>query len=124
MTYSNPVLDRFLHPRHVGTLSAPAGLGVVGTPGEGDFVQMFIAVANGKVAEARFRCFTCPVAIAACDVAAELVEGLSLEEARRLPRADIASALGGVPEEKMSRCQLAVAAVQSALENLESSKER
>ncbi len=120
MPYSSLVLDHFFNPQHVGTLASPHGLGVVGTPGEGDFVQMFIGVAGGRIVEAKFRCFTCPVAVAACDMAAQLVQTMSLEEAQCLSPEDLALALGGVPEEKMSRCRLAVSAVKAALGDYES----
>lgn len=117
MPYSNLVLDHFFNPRHVGFLPAPHGLGVVGTPGEGDFVQMSIRVAGGRIVEARFRCFTCPVAVAACDMAAQLLQSTSVEEARRLSPDDVAIALGGVPAEKISRCRLAISAVRAALDD-------
>ena len=120
MPYSSVVLDHFFSPRHVGTVPSADGLGVVGTPGTGDFVQVFIKVAEGRIVEARFRCFTCPVAVAACDMAAQLIQSRTLEEARRLSPEEVSAALESVPEEKMNRCELAVTAVRAALDDYES----
>ncbi len=100
---------------HAGTLPSPQGTGTVGTPGEGNFVQMFISVTEGHITAARFRSFTCPVALAACDVTAEMARGMSLEQARQLSPEVIADALGGMPEEKMNRCQWAVSALHAAV---------
>ncbi|MBI2863103.1 MAG: iron-sulfur cluster assembly scaffold protein [Chloroflexi bacterium] len=119
MPYSNVVLDHFFNPRHVGVLPSPDGYGVVGAPGEGDFVQMSIRAEEGKIVEARFRCFACPVAVAACDMAAQLLHAMSIKEARRLSPEELARALGGVPGEKMSRCRLALSAVKAALDDYE-----
>ncbi len=119
MPYSSPVLDHFFNPRHVGSLASPHGYGEVGTPGEGDFVQLSVRVVGGRIVEAKFRCFTCPVAVAACDMAAQLLHTRGREEARRVSPEDIAMALGGVPEEKMSRCRLAISAVTAAMDDYE-----
>ncbi len=113
--YSSVVLEHFFYPRHVGVLLSPHGTGVVGTPAKGDYVEMFISVAEGRITEATVRCFTCPVAVAACDMTAQMVQHMTLEEALGLSPQELARALGGVPEEKMSRCQLAISALQAAL---------
>ena len=113
--YSSLVLEHFFHPRHVGIIPSPDGVGVVGTPAKGDYVEMFISVAEGRITEAKVRCFTCPVAVAACDMTAQMVQDLTLEEALDLSPRELAQALGSVPEEKMSRCQLAISALQAAL---------
>lgn len=117
MAYTITIRERFFNPRHVGTLASPQGVGVVGTPGEGNFVQMFIAVVEGRITAARFRCFSCPLAVAACDVTAEMAQGMSLEQARKLSPQAIADALGGMPQEKMNRCQWAASALRAAVEN-------
>ena len=117
MAYTITIRERFFNPRYVGALDSPQGVGVVGTPGEGNFVQMFIAVAGGRITAARFRCFSCPLAVAASDVTAEMARGMSMEQARQLSPQAIADALGGMPEEKMNRCEWAASALQSAVEN-------
>jgi len=113
--YSSIVLEHFFHPRHVGVLPSPHGTGVVGTPAKGDYVEMFISVAEGRITEAMVRCFTCPVAVAACDMTAQMVQQMTLEEALGLSPYEVAQALGGVPDEKMSRCHLAISALRAAL---------
>ncbi len=113
--YSSLVLEHFFHPRHVGVIPSPDGVGVVGTPAKGDYVEMFISVAEGRITEAKVRCFTCPVAVAACDMTAQMVQHMTLEEALGLSPQELARALKGVPEEKMSRCQLAISALRTAL---------
>ena len=113
--YASPVIEHFLRPCRQGTLAAADGVGTLGTVGEGTFVEMSLVVQDGRIAAARFRSFTCPVGVAACDVTALSVEGMTLDEARALTPQAVAAALGGVPEEKMSRCRWAVAALRLAV---------
>lgn len=115
MTYSSPVLEHFFHPRHGGTLASPHGVGEAGSPQEGNVVQMFISVAQGRITQARFLSFTCPVGVAACDVTAQMAQGMTLEEALALSPEAVSETLGGVPLEKMNRCHLAVSAMREAV---------
>lgn len=115
--YSNPVLEHFLHPRHVGNLPCPDGVGTVGTFGDGNFIRMGIAVVGGRITQVQYKCFTCPVGVAACDMTAQLAQDLTLAKALSLSAEDIAQALGGVPPEKMSRCHWAIAALRAAVDD-------
>lgn len=117
MSYSSIVLDHFFNPRHIGVLPSPSGIGEIGTPGEGNFFQFYITIERNIIIDAKVRCFTCPVAVAAADMAAERLHLMTIEEAQNFSPGDLAKALGGVPEEKMSRCRWVIQAVRKAIDD-------
>jgi nitrogen fixation NifU-like protein len=113
--YGSRVLDHFQNPRNAGTLSSPDLVGEAGNPVCGDRMRLYLRLADGRVAEARFQTFGCSVAIAASSILTELVMGLTKDELARIRNTDIVTALGGLPEAKVNCSVLAEEALKSAL---------
>jgi NifU-like protein involved in Fe-S cluster formation len=66
----------------------------------------------------RFKAQGCVTAIACSSVLTELVQGKSIEEARRITPTQISDALGGLPPATSHGAQLAWDALQAALKSL------
>ena len=113
--YSEATLDHLARPRNVGTLAAASGTGTDANPSCGDRTTITLRVAEGRVAEVRFRTFGCTAAIAAASVLTELAAGLPVEDATRLEPADILNALGGLPQRKEPCALMAIGALRGAL---------
>jgi nitrogen fixation NifU-like protein len=113
--YNETVMDHFLNPRHAGEIAEPDGVGQVGNPSCGDVMKLYIRVADGKLADVKFKTFGCAAAIATSSAAAEMVIGKSLEEAWALTKEDVADKLNGLPPEKMSCSNLAPDAIRAAI---------
>jgi nitrogen fixation protein NifU and related proteins len=113
--YTDIVMDHFSNPRNVGILADADGIGKEGNPLCGDVMEMFIKVEDGRIADIRFRTFGCGAAIATSSVATEMAKGMTLEEAIQMTRAEIASALGGLPAPKMHCSNLAADALRKAI---------
>ena len=62
--YSPKVMDHFEHPRNVGTLENPDGIGKQGNPVCGDVMELAIKVNNGVIEDVKFKTFGCCAAIA------------------------------------------------------------
>lgn len=76
--YSPQVLERFRHPAHAGELAAAEGetrSGQAGSRRAGTLVQFQLRIAEGRIADAAYRVFGSPHAIAACSLAAEQIIG-------------------------------------------------
>lgn len=111
---NSKVLEHFYHPRNTGEIEIPDGTGVSGGPQERNFMRITIKVDNDKITDIKFKSYTCIVAVAACSMVTELAKGKGLTEAMSLSPVSVADQLGGIPEERMDRCYLAVAALRNA----------
>jgi nitrogen fixation NifU-like protein len=120
--YSEKVLDHFRNPRNVGTIDNPDGYGKVGNPVCGDIMEMFINVEkneNGKeiIKEIKFRTFGCGSAVATSSMTTEMAKGLTLDDAYKISRNDVADELEGLPPIKMHCSNLAADALKAAIDN-------
>jgi NifU-like protein involved in Fe-S cluster formation len=113
--YSDRALDHLTRPRNAGTLLQPSGTGADANPSCGDRTTITLRIAEGRVAEVRFRTFGCTGAIASASVLTELAAGLAVADAGRLEPADILNALGGLPRRKEACALMAIGALRGAL---------
>jgi nitrogen fixation NifU-like protein len=115
--YNPTVLDHFLNPRNVGDVQEADGIGEAAQSNGGDTLRMSLKIKEGKIAEARFRAFGCAAAIASSSIATELIEGMTLEQARRFSNRQVVEALGGLPAAKIQCSLLASQALRAALDD-------
>lgn len=120
--YSEKVMDHFHHPRNVGMIENPDGVGRVGNPICGDIMELYIKVNNDIIVDAKFKTFGCGAAIATSSMITELVKGKTIEEALKISNKAVAEALDGLPSVKMHCSMLAEEALKKAIENYLSKK--
>jgi NifU-like protein involved in Fe-S cluster formation len=114
--YSEKTLDHFRNPRNVGTLEGPdVAVGRVGNPVCGDLMYVYIRVIDDRIADITFQTFGCGSAIATSSMTTELVKGMTLDEAMKVTRNDVADALEGLPPIKMHCSNLAADALHDAI---------
>ncbi len=114
--YTEKVIDHFQNPRNVGEIENADGVGRVGNPTCGDIMEMYIKVdENEIIVECKFKTFGCGAAIATSSITTEMAIGLSLDEAEKLSRNDVALALGGLPKLKLHCSNLATDALRAAI---------
>ncbi|MFA6549598.1 MAG: Fe-S cluster assembly scaffold protein NifU [Candidatus Margulisiibacteriota bacterium] len=117
MAYSTKVMEHFAHPRNVGEMENPDGIGHVGNPVCGDIMEMYIKVKDNVITDVKFKTFGCGAAIATSSMATELIKGKTLEEALKLTNKAVAEALDGLPPVKMHCSVLAEEAVKAAIDD-------
>lgn len=120
MSYSQKVIDYFTHPRNVGKMDNPDGVGKVGNPVCGDVMELYIKVENGKITDAKFQTFGCAAAIATSSMVTELVKNKTLDEALKISNETVTEALGGVPAIKRHCSVLAEEALRAAIADYKS----
>lgn len=115
--YSNKVMEHFAHPRNVGEIENPDGIGHVGNPICGDIMEMYIKVKDNVITDVKFKTFGCGAAIATSSMATEMIKGKTIEEALSLTNKAVAEALDGLPPVKMHCSVLAEEAVKAAIDD-------
>ncbi|TFG27010.1 Fe-S cluster assembly scaffold protein NifU [Candidatus Thorarchaeota archaeon] len=116
--YSEKVLDHFRNPRNVGILEGDdVAVGKVGNPTCGDIMEVFIKVDGDIITDAKFRTFGCGSAIATTSMTTEMVKGMTLDDALKVTRQDVADELDGLPPIKMHCSNLAADALHEAIKN-------
>ncbi|MBW2646809.1 MAG: Fe-S cluster assembly protein NifU [Deltaproteobacteria bacterium] len=100
--YTEKVIEHFLHPRNVGEVENPDGMGEEGSLACGDALTLtFKLDEQQRIKDAKFKTFGCASAIASSSALTEIIKGMTLEEAEKVTNDDIALYLGGLPKEKM-----------------------
>jgi len=117
MGYSEKVMDHFIHPRNVGEIENPDGVGEIGNAKCGDIMKVYLHVEDNRIADVKFKTFGCASAIATSSMATELIKGKPLAEALELTNKAVAEALDGLPPVKMHCSVLAEEAVKAAIKD-------
>lgn len=114
--YSETIMQHFLEPQNRGTLEHPNGVGLWGRPGEGPFFVIQVRLDGGRIIAAAFQCHNCGVTVAAGSVLTTLVKGCSVEDCLGISAGDLATALEGVPPDKLHVPESAVLALRQAIQ--------
>ena len=115
--YTDTVIEHFMCPRNVGIIKDANGEGIIGDPGCGDSLCIYIKVKNNIIDDISFLVFGCPASIATSSMTTELVKGKTIEQALKLTEDDIVNALGGLPENKKHCSNLGVKALRKAIDD-------
>lgn len=115
MTYTAQFKDHIANPRNVGDLSDATSVAEETNPVCGDRLRLSLRILDGCIEAARFLAYGCPPTLACGSALTEMVEGMSIEEARALTKDLIVKAVGGLPSRKHHAAALAIETLQSAL---------
>ncbi len=121
MEYSPTLVDHFHHPRNTGKLDDPNAVAEGENPVCGDTVRIEMRIQDDVITHIRWLARGCPPAIAVASAASVLLEGSTLEDARRLDSARLAAALDGLPARKAHAASLVLTTVARALDAYRSS---
>lgn len=114
--YTEKVMDHFEHPRNVGELEDPSGVGTVGNAKCGDIMRIYLDIdENQIIRDVKFKTFGCGAAVATSSMATELVKGRSVQEAMAVTNKAVMEALDGLPPIKVHCSLLAEEAIHAAL---------
>ena len=115
--YTDTVMDHFMHPRNVGEIANPSGVGEVGNAKCGDIMKMYLDIENNVIKDVKFETFGCGSAIASSSMATELIKGKTIEEALAVTNRQVVDALGGLPAHKLHCSVLAEEAIKAAVKD-------
>ncbi len=122
--YSEKVMEHFMHPRNVGEIENPDGVGEVGNPVCGDMMAFYIKVKDNRLEDVKFKTFGCGAAIAVSSIASEMAIGKTLEEAMKITPQLVAEELEGLPTNKLHCSNLGAQALNKAIKDYLSKKRK
>jgi nitrogen fixation NifU-like protein len=121
--YNPLVMDHFTHPRNMGEMDDPDGVGEATNPVCGDTLRLFIKVSDNRIVDVRFLTFGCAAAIASSSITTEMIKGKTLDEVLGISDQDVVDALGGLPPAKLHCSILAEKALNAAVSDYRKRKE-
>jgi NifU-like protein involved in Fe-S cluster formation len=116
LPYSATFTDHLANPRNAGELSDATSVAEESNPVCGDRLHLSLRVRDGRIEAARFLAYGCAPTLACGSVLAEMIEGMTVEEAARLTKQEITRLLGGLPARKQHAAALAIETLRAALE--------
>ena len=115
--YTETVMEYFKHPKNVGTIENPDGVGEAGNAKCGDIMKIYLKISDGIIQDVKFETFGCGSAIASSSMATELIKGKPVGEALSLTNKAVVEALDGLPAHKLHCSVLAEEAIKNALKD-------
>jgi nitrogen fixation NifU-like protein len=115
--YSDKVMDHFAHPRNVGEIENPDGVGEEGNPVCGDMMTFYIKVKDNRLVDIKYKTFGCGAAIAVSSMVSEMAMGMTLEEALKITPQSVADMLEGLPKNKFHCSNLGAQALGMAIQD-------
>ena len=115
--YSDIVMDHFMHPRNVGEIENPDGVGQVGNAKCGDIMKMYLKIRDNVIQDVKFETFGCGSANASSSMATEMIKGKTIDQALAVTNRQVVDALGGLPAHKLHCSVLAEESIKSAIKD-------
>src|SRR2546427_4584481 len=117
LSYSETFKDHLANPRNVGELPEANAVAEETNPVCGDRLRLSLSIRKGRIEAVRFLAYGCPPTLACGSALAEIIEGMSIEDAVKLTRREIVNALGGLSTRKQHAAALAIYGLRVAVEN-------
>ena len=92
--YRENILDHYRHPRNRGTLEHPDVSFEDANPLCGDRLRMDFQIQDGRITAVRFSGQGCSISQASASMLCEKLEGMTLEEAKKIDRDEVLEMLG------------------------------
>jgi len=116
LPYSEIFKDHIEHPRNGGELANANAIAEETNPACGDRLRLSLRFRDGHIEAARFLAYGCPATLACGSALAEMLEGMTVENALHLTRKEIVSSVGGLPTRKQHAAALAIETLRAAIE--------
>lgn len=115
LPYSETFKDHLANPRNAGELPDANAIAEETNPVCGDHLRLHLRIKDGRIEAARFLAYGCPPTLVCGSALAEMLEGISVEEALALTRQQIMDAVGGLSSRKQHAAALAIETLHGAL---------
>jgi NifU-like protein involved in Fe-S cluster formation len=118
VSYSATFKDHLAHPRNAGELPEATAVAEQTNPVCGDRLRLSLIVNGDRIEAARYLAYGCPPTLVCGSVLTELIIGKTIDEAKKLTRAELLEAIGGLPSRKHHAAALAIEALNAVVSRL------
>ncbi|TWT43067.1 NifU-like protein [Thalassoglobus neptunius] len=118
--FSAILTEHAMAPLNRGQLEHADGIGVVGTPGRGPAFALYLAIDDHLIKDARFQCNGCGTLVACGSMLTESIRDKHIEEITSFWVEELIQLLGGVPTDKTHCPDMALRALNLAVEDYQS----
>lgn len=115
MPYSSTFKEHLAHPQNAGELPDATAVAEQTNPICGDRIRLSLLVTNDRIETARYLAYGCAPTLVCGSVLTELINGKTIAEAKQLTRAELLTAIGGLPSRKHHAAALAIETLKAAL---------
>jgi nitrogen fixation NifU-like protein len=116
--YTKEVMDLFLKPENMGEIEDASAIGKIGNPVCGDIMWIYLKIDDKDIIQdVKVKTFGCVAAIATSSKTTMIIKGMHIKDAYKVTKKQVAEDLGGLPKTKMHCSNLAVDAVQRAIQD-------
>jgi NifU-like protein involved in Fe-S cluster formation len=115
LAYSKEFQDHLARPRNSGELPDSTTTAEETNPVCGDRLHLSLRIRDGQIEAARFLAYGCPPTLVCGSALAEMLEGMTIEEANRLTRAELVKSIGGLPARTQHAAALAIETLHTAI---------
>jgi nitrogen fixation NifU-like protein len=115
LPYSEIFKDHLAHPRNAGELADANAFAERTNPVCGDRLRLSLRLQDERIEAARFLAYGCAPTLVCGSALAEIIEGMTREEAAQLTRQQLVQAIGGLPARKQHAAALAIETLHAAL---------
>ncbi|MBL7053888.1 iron-sulfur cluster assembly scaffold protein [Patescibacteria group bacterium] len=121
---NSKIMEYFLHPKNMGKMKNPDGVGHVGNVTCGDIMELYLKIKDERIVDVKFQTYGCAAAISSTSVLTELIKGKKIAEVVNFSHEKIMKELGEVPNHKYHCTVLAEEALKSALDDYKEKKNK
>jgi len=114
--YSEVAADHMVFPRNTGDLIEHDSFGIINDEND-EIMSIWLKIDKGTVTNAAFATDECLTCTACGSIITELVRGKTLTDALLITPDELATNLGGLPEEDLSCARLAVDVLHAAIQD-------
>jgi len=115
MSYNDIFKDHLANPRNAGDLPDANAIAEETNPVCGDRLRLSLRIINDRIEAARFLAYGCPPTLACGSAIAEMIQGMTVDDATSLTKNEVVAAVGGLPSRKQHAASLAIETLRSAL---------
>jgi nitrogen fixation NifU-like protein len=115
VSYSDIFKDHLANPRNAGELADADVIAEETNPICGDRLRLSLRIRNGQIEAARFLAYGCPPTLACGSAIAEMIQGMTIDDATKLTKNRIVEVVGGLPSGKQHAASLAIETLRAAL---------